>query len=55
MDINPRSLWQNTDSVGRRADFFPPQCQDAHVIVDLEPWKLVRRDVLILLLRSIVE
>ena len=54
MDINPISMWHNpyfTDSTG---GFFLNGNLDQREICNLEPWDNTRRDMLILLLRSMV-
>jgi O-methyltransferase len=54
MDINPRSMWYKPDFVARTGGFFPPDEAPRRTIADLEPWDCVRRDMLVLLLRSLV-
>ncbi|MFC1504022.1 TylF/MycF/NovP-related O-methyltransferase [Spirochaetota bacterium] len=55
MDIHKKSAWYNKDLAGESGGFFlkgdPVQREIAHTA----PWDLVRRDMLILLLRSILE
>ena len=55
MDIHPWSVWHNPSFCNQIGGFFLPEDPIERTIVDLEPWDLVRRDMLILLLRSIVE
>jgi O-methyltransferase len=55
MDIHPKSLWHKADLCRSSGGFFPPNDGSNRTICNLEPWDLVRRDMLILLLRSIVE
>ena len=56
MDINPTSRWHNPEFIALTNGFFPtgadPEATTRH-IRDLEPWDNVRRDMLILLLRTI--
>jgi O-methyltransferase len=54
MDINPRSKWFKRDLVAQTGGFFPTASSDSREIIDLEPWDCVRRDMLVLLLRSLV-
>jgi O-methyltransferase len=54
MDIHPRSMWYKPEFVARTGGFFPAQGPEQRTIVDLEPWDCVRRDMLALLLRSLV-
>jgi O-methyltransferase len=53
MDINPRSMWYKDHFVEMTGGFFPPAGSDGRSMADLEPWDCVRRDMLVLLLRSI--
>lgn len=55
MDIHPRSLWYNPALCSETGGFFPPGEVATRTIVELEPWDLVRRDMLVLLLRSVIE
>lgn len=55
MDISPRSRWHSPEFVARTGGFFPAGERGARTISDLEPWDTTRRDMLILLLRLIVE
>lgn len=55
MDINPRSRWHDREFAGKSGGYFCPEDPVKRVIVSLEPWDTVRRDMLILLLRTIVE
>ncbi len=54
MDIHPRSMWYKPDFVARTGGFYPPNDTQRRLIADLEPWDCVRRDMLVLLLRSLV-
>ena len=55
MDINPRSRWYNPELVQETGGFFPKNSQDGRQIYDLEPWDCTRRDMLVLLLRTVIE
>jgi hypothetical protein len=54
MDIHPRSLWYKSDFVARTGGFFAVGDTERRTISDIEPWDCVRRDMLVLLLRSLV-
>jgi O-methyltransferase len=53
MDIHPRSMWYKQDFVDRTGGFFPPTDRQAREITDIDAWDCVRRDMLVLLLRSL--
>ncbi|MGI9074357.1 MAG: TylF/MycF/NovP-related O-methyltransferase [Bryobacteraceae bacterium] len=55
MDIHPVSLWHVSEFTSRFGGFLLPHDTVRRQIVDLEPWDSVRRDMLVLLLRSIIE
>jgi len=55
MDINPKSLWHNPEFVARTGGFFVKGDNTRRVISPFEPWDNTRRDMLVLLLRTIVE
>jgi len=56
MDINPKSLWHNPEFIKQTGGYFPKEDNRAsRFICDLEPWDTTRKDMLILLLRTIVE
>jgi len=55
MDISPRSRWYNRGLVQETGGFFPASSRDGRHICDLEPWDCTRRDMLVLLLRTIIE
>jgi len=55
MDINPKSLWHNPEFVARTGGFLVKGDSARRVISPFEPWDLTRRDMLILLLRTILE
>ncbi len=55
MDISPRSRWYNRDLEQETGGFFPKDSRENREICDLEPWDCTRRDMLILLLRTIIE
>jgi len=55
MDINPKSRWYSDDFVKRTGGYYPINDYENREICNLEPWDNTRRDMLILLLRTIVE
>jgi O-methyltransferase len=55
MDINPRSRWYNRELVQETGGFFPANSREGRCIHDLEPWDCTRRDMLVLLLRTVIE
>ena len=55
MDINPRSRWYNRELEQETGGFFPKNGRDNRQICNLEPWDCTRRDMLVLLLRTIIE
>ncbi len=55
MDINPKSRWYDQGFSNKIGGFFIPHDKTKRIIIDLQPWDLVRRDMIILLLRSIIE
>lgn len=54
MDIHPLSRWHDPSFAGRFGGFQLPD-GPTRTIIDLEPWDSVRRDMLILLLRDVIE
>jgi O-methyltransferase len=54
MDISFRSTYYNTNFIKENGGFFIPHDSVNRKIMNLEPWDLVRRDMIILLLRTIV-
>lgn len=54
MDINPRSRWYDSTFIERFGGFQLPG-EPRREIVNLDAWDSVRRDMLVLLLRDIVE
>ena len=52
MDIHPQSLWYKPEFIKETGGFFTEKSGD---IVDIEPWDCTRRDMLVLLLRTILE
>lgn len=54
MDISPRSLWHDPDFAASTGGFLPPGSTLERQIFDGDPWDSTRRDMLILLLRSIL-
>lgn len=55
MDISPRSRWYNRELVEETGGFFPLDSRNGRQICDLEPWDCTRRDMLVLLLRTVIE
>lgn len=55
MDINIKSRWYNPDFIELTGGFSPKGDQEQRQICNLEAWDNTRRDMLILLLRTIVE
>jgi len=54
MDIHPLSLWHDPAFTGQFGGFNLPG-EPPRTIVDLQPWDTVRRDMLVLLLRDVIE
>ena len=55
MDIHPKGRWHNPDFVGEFGGFYPAGGAGDRRVVDIDPWDGVRRDMLVLLMRSLVE
>jgi len=55
MDISPRSRWYNKEFERATGGFFPKNSRGGRKIFDLEPWDCTRRDMLVLLLRTVIE
>ena len=55
MDIHPLSFWHNASLCSETGGFWPREKKEKREIVNIEPWDHVRRDMIILLLRSIIE
>lgn len=55
MDINPKSRWHSDDFIKLTGGYYPITDNKNRQICNLEPWDNTRRDMLILLLRTIVE
>lgn len=55
MDIHPRSRWFNEKLVQRTGGLFPNNSESGRKIMSLEPWDNTRRDMISLLLRTILE
>lgn len=55
MDINPKSRWHSNDFINLTGGFYPKNDYNNRQICNLEPWDNTRRDMLILLLRTIAE
>jgi hypothetical protein len=55
MAINPKSSWHDPEFKKRTGGFFPNNSNTVRSICNLEPWDVTRRDMIILLLRTIIE
>lgn len=55
MDIHPKGRWANKDFQAATGGFFPSEGRGERKICNLESWDNTRRDMLILLLRTLVE
>lgn len=55
MDINPKSRWHSADFLKLTGGFFPKNNDKNREICNLEPWDNTRRDMLTLLLRTLIE
>jgi O-methyltransferase len=55
MDIDPSSFWHNPKFIASSGGFTPKGEAVARTIVETAPWDLVRRDMLVLLIRGIIE
>jgi len=55
MDIHPRSVWHSVEFAKESGGFFIPGDSVRREIVTVDAWDQVRRDMLVLLLRSVVE
>jgi O-methyltransferase len=55
MDIDPKGLWHNPEFVSAAGGYQIPGDKVQRAVLNLESWDTVRRDMLILLLRRIVE
>lgn len=55
MDINPKSRWYRDDFRKLTGGFYPKNDDKNRQICNLKPWDNTRRDMLALLLRTIVE
>ncbi len=53
MDISPRSIWYSPEFVAATGGFLIPGDRIDRRICRLEPWDHVRRDMLVLLMRSV--
>jgi O-methyltransferase len=54
MDIHPKSRWHIPEFKEQTGGFFPIDNQITRVIHNLEPWDNTRRDMITLLLRTII-
>jgi O-methyltransferase len=55
MDIHPKSRWHSSDFVKLTGGYFPKNDDAQRQICNLEPWDTTRRDMLILLLRTVID
>jgi O-methyltransferase len=55
MDISPKSRWYNKELERETGGFFPKNGRAGRQIRDLEAWDCTRRDMLVLLLRTVIE
>lgn len=55
MDINPKSNWHDAEFIRQTGGYHIPDDNVDRIIDDLDPWDIVRRDMIILLLRSVLE
>lgn len=55
MDISPKSRWYNPELNELTGGCFPKNDSVERQICDLKPWDITRRDMLILLLRTLIE
>ncbi len=54
MAINPKAFWHDKEFSGASGGFFIPGDKTARSIREVDPWDCIRRDMLVLLLRSIL-
>ena len=55
MDINPKSRWNNVALRNETGGFYPKGDESKRRICNLEPWDNTRRDMITLMLRTLVE
>ncbi|MGH7993804.1 MAG: TylF/MycF/NovP-related O-methyltransferase [Limisphaerales bacterium] len=55
MDLDPKCWWHNPDFLAASGGWIIPGDPVKRAVLALEPWDTVRRDMIILLLRSLVE
>jgi len=55
MDINPKSRWHRDEFRKLTGGYYPTHDDTKRQICNLEPWDNTRRDMLVLLLRTIIE
>ena len=55
MDINPKSRWNNASLRSETGGFYPKEASSKRQILNLEPWDNTRRDMITLMLRTLVE
>ena len=55
MDINPKSRWNNAALRSETGGFYPKENGAKRQIKNLEPWDNTRRDMISLMLRTLIE
>lgn len=55
MDISPLSVWHKAEFINSTGGFLPKNSHGDREICELEPWDNTRRDMIALLLRTIIE
>ncbi|MCW8830322.1 MAG: TylF/MycF family methyltransferase [Gammaproteobacteria bacterium] len=55
MDINPKSAWHSEDFRKLTGGYYPKDDHSVREIFNLEPWDNTRRDMLTLLLRTLLD
>ena len=57
MDIDPLSYWHNPQFIEEYGGFFPnyEKCEVNRIIADITSYDLIRRDMIILLLRTLIQ
>ena len=55
MDINPKSAWHSDEFRKLTGGYYPKDDRNGRAICNLEPWDNTRRDMLTLLLRTLLD